>query len=223
MHKKNIFVTVIFGCLGGHYFINKNWSKGFLYFFTFGLFGFGWFYDIYRAIVGRSNEFIKSSGNIHTKTLMLEEDIKKIENNILPIIDNNDILLKKDEICVFKDSAYTRESKTRVAGYTSEGSRVSFRLSKNISVGSGGRKSKAVRETYNIYNYGLLFLTNQRIIFSSEKFSFDKKIEQITYLKDNLDGIEIQIGNKTYDINIHSSTLFCKVLDILLQSNNNEE
>lgn len=48
------------GVLGGHHFYLGRYFFGFAYFFTFGLFGIGWFLDIFRLpiIVRRANEKI---------------------------------------------------------------------------------------------------------------------------------------------------------------------
>ena len=40
-----IIVTVLFGWLGVHKFMQKKTGMGILYFFTLGLFGIGWFID----------------------------------------------------------------------------------------------------------------------------------------------------------------------------------
>lgn len=41
-----LVITILFGCLGVHKFIDKKPLQGLLYIFTFGLFIFGWVIDI---------------------------------------------------------------------------------------------------------------------------------------------------------------------------------
>lgn len=43
---KDFIITLLFGWLGVHKFIQKKYVLGILYLFTFGLFGIGWFIDI---------------------------------------------------------------------------------------------------------------------------------------------------------------------------------
>lgn len=44
-------VTLLFGWCGVHKFIQKKYGQGFLYLFTFGIFGIGWFIDCIRAFL----------------------------------------------------------------------------------------------------------------------------------------------------------------------------
>lgn len=48
-----LLLCIFLGYFGAHYFYVGRWGKGILYFFTIGLFGFGWLYDIYLIAVGR--------------------------------------------------------------------------------------------------------------------------------------------------------------------------
>jgi TM2 domain-containing membrane protein YozV len=48
--KSRLVITVLFGWLGVHKFIDKKPFQGLLYMFTFGLFGFGWAIDIIVSI-----------------------------------------------------------------------------------------------------------------------------------------------------------------------------
>lgn len=46
------FLCVFLGYFGAHQFYVGKVGMGFLYFFTVGLFGFGWLYDIFRIATG---------------------------------------------------------------------------------------------------------------------------------------------------------------------------
>lgn len=46
--RKLLPVVILFGWCGAHYFMMKRKGMGFLYLFTVGLCGIGWFVDIYR-------------------------------------------------------------------------------------------------------------------------------------------------------------------------------
>lgn len=51
--KVALIVCLIGGLLGFHYFYVGRYGKGFLYMFTIGFFGFGWFFDIIKILLGR--------------------------------------------------------------------------------------------------------------------------------------------------------------------------
>lgn len=46
-----LIITILFGWLGVHWFISGRFGMGFLYLFTLGLFGIGWFVDIIRQVI----------------------------------------------------------------------------------------------------------------------------------------------------------------------------
>ena len=47
--EKCFFIATVFGgWFGLHHYLNKNYIMGIVYTFSYGLFGIGWFYDIYK-------------------------------------------------------------------------------------------------------------------------------------------------------------------------------
>lgn len=59
-----IFIWLIGGTWGLHYFTNGKAAMGILYLFTFGLFGIGWIVDLFRIATG---QFTDANGKkIHT-------------------------------------------------------------------------------------------------------------------------------------------------------------
>lgn len=47
---KRTIIAVLLGWLGGYRFYKKQYLMGFVYLFTFGLFGIGWIVDIVQAV-----------------------------------------------------------------------------------------------------------------------------------------------------------------------------
>lgn len=65
-----LLVTIFFGPLGIHKFINKEMGWGIVYLFTGGLFGIGWFVDIVKVVIkminsGTQNNQPKSSNDFN--------------------------------------------------------------------------------------------------------------------------------------------------------------
>lgn len=48
--NKGILIALFLGELGGYRFYRHQYFLGIVYLFTLGLFGFGWFYDVYAAL-----------------------------------------------------------------------------------------------------------------------------------------------------------------------------
>lgn len=68
-----LIVTIFGGWFGLNRFINKEYGIGFLYFFTFGLFGIGWIFDIYSCLYFRSEEFLNKKESIKDNTKKCNE------------------------------------------------------------------------------------------------------------------------------------------------------
>lgn len=74
--NKGVLIAIFLGEFGGYRFYRHQYSLGIIYFFTCGLFFFGWFYDIYAALTYNCNKF-SSNGN---STLMDSTYTRTIES-----------------------------------------------------------------------------------------------------------------------------------------------
>ena len=86
---------------------------------------------------------------------------------------------------------------------------------KGLSYHTGGGGSQAIRETQRTTYNGLLYITNQRVIYTSQNNSFDKPFNKITSIMEAKDGLLIQIGSETYSIITKSHSLFMKVFNMV--------
>ena len=71
IEKKTIIkliITILFGWLGIHKFMDKQYGLGILYFFTLGLFGIGWIYDICVCVHYLYVSFKQVKNNIKENT-----------------------------------------------------------------------------------------------------------------------------------------------------------
>lgn len=210
---KELLIVVFGGIFGVHKFIEGNIKIGILYLFTGGLFGIGWIVDIIKVLVGNS----VTSNN----SLMGIEGINTINEGKLPNIQGTNLNLTSDEICCYMDKAYTFKDKTVTTGYTGKNSGISIRIAKGLSYRTGGSGSKAIRETQRTTYNGVLYITTKRIIFTSQKDSFDKTFDKITSIQEAKDGIIIQIGSHTYSIITKTHSEFMKVFNLVKNVTNN--
>ncbi len=83
-----LIITVLFGWLGIHKFMEKENGLGVLYMFTLGLFGIGWIYDIYTCFYYRSDNFKQIKDSIKDNTYKcneLNEHIEDLKNSYVDI------------------------------------------------------------------------------------------------------------------------------------------
>lgn len=206
MNSKTIklLVTIFFGFLGVHKFMERNYKMGFIYLFTMGLCGIGWIIDIFK--VAFENDDV-------TSNIMPKEAIKQINDGEIPKINISNLILKEDEFCCYVDNAETYRDKTITTGYTRKGAGVSVRVAKGLNYHTGGGGSQAIRETQRTTYSGILYLTNKRVIFTSQKDSFDKDINKLTSVTETKNGLVIQIGSDMYEIITKSHSLFMSVFN----------
>lgn len=199
-----LLITIFLGFLGIHKFMERNYKMGFIYLFTMGLCGIGWIIDIFK---------VAFENNDVTSNIMPKEAIKQIKDGEIPKINISNLILKEDEYCCYVDNAETYRDKTITTGYTRKGAGVSFRVTKDLSYHTGGGGSQAIRETQRTTYSGILYLTNKRVIFTSQKDSFDKDINKLTSVTETRNGLVIQIGSDMYEIITKSHSLFMSVFN----------
>lgn len=205
--KKELLIVLLGGLFGIHKFIKGEIKLGLIYLFTFGLFGFGWIIDIFKVLIDYSPN--------SSKSLMGSAGIKAINEGKLPNIQVKNLNLAVDETCCYADNAYTFKDKTITTGYTSRTNGVSIRLAKGLSYRTGGGNSQAIRQNQRTTYNGVLYITNRRIIFTSQDESFDKTFDKITSVQEMSDGLLIQIGSHTYSIITKTHSEFIKVFNMV--------
>ena len=73
--RKLLWICLLTGMVGGHYFAIGRYKKGFLYLLTGGIFGLGWLYDIIRIIF--NDDFVK----LIEQEEQIKEQIKQTKTN----------------------------------------------------------------------------------------------------------------------------------------------
>lgn len=205
---KNFIICLLFGWLGIHKFREKKIGLGILYFFTFGLFFIGWIIDVIAylsaAIKGRDlTENITSYNSLHTVT--------------------SNLMLKPGEKCYYSSPATYVKTKNVVVGYTGGSRGTSIRVMKGMSIRVGASKSAPVRGDVSERTPGILSITNQRVVFSGNKGSFDKKFSSISAVTPYKDGITFQFGDKQCPLELKDVDYAYNILAQAVNSESNED
>lgn len=151
-----------------------------------------------------------------TGRFMTADDAKLADKGELPQLKQSNLILKSDEYCCFIGDGKTYKSKTVTTGYVSNRTGGSVRIMKGLTYHTGNSMSHAIRETQTLTFNGTIYITNKRIIYvSTEGEGFDKAIDKISSVEELQDGIMIQIGSKTYMIELDTHVLFMQVLSLV--------
>lgn len=204
--KVRIIIVVFLGMFGIHKFIDKDYKMGLIYLFTGGLFGIGWFIDIFKELFGTTNNMKKS--------LMTRETLNMINDGVLPNISVPNLNMSENEICHFADIGHTFKDKIVTTGYTGKSNGVSIKIMDGLTYRTGGSGGKAIRETQRTTYTGTLYITNRRIIYTSNNECFDKTFDKVTSIVEAKDGIILQIGSISYSIILETHSEFVKVFNM---------
>lgn len=143
---------------------------------------------------------------------------QRISNDImsgkLPKFNPSTILLGKNETCHFMDKA-ALVVKQKEKSYSTRRSGSSYKMSKNWTIhSSNGRTEPIVQEWYE-YKEGVVFITNQRIIFVAPEYGFEKKVKNLTAVIPYSDGIGLQFGSQKINLMVPESILMLNILQMV--------
>lgn len=141
------------------------------------------FFDI---LFGNNNQIPKVT------SILPDAAKQEIEAGRLPILNTDNLFLKKGEKIHFIDKAINLEEKT-VKQYQHIGGSAPG-LFKGNRVNAGVAKPVE----HLVQHRGILYITNQRIVFQAKEWGFDKTYKYLTVIKPYTDACEMQFGNKTY-------------------------
>lgn len=131
----------------------------------------------------------------------------------LPILNTDNIFLKKGEKIHYLDKAINLEEKTkktyRHVGHSGPGLFKGTRY--NVGMG------KPIESTELIQHKGILYITNQRIIFQAKEQGFDKTYRYLTAIQPYSNACEMQFGNKSYCMIVPDGNCLYKVLQLIKQ------
>lgn len=137
--------------------------------------------------------------------------VNKVNSGKLPTIVADKIILQNGEVCHFVDvAAVVTEKKRRMTTHMGG----SYHIFKGYTAHLGQSQSIPVSEPH--YTRGILYVTNQRIIFVARENGFDKKIKALTALTSYSDGVSLQFGGKTYAVMLPAGTVVHTVIGRLI-------
>lgn len=121
-------------------------------------------------------------------------DILQDKNVVLSV---SKIVLKRNEKCMFFDHAVRVDVKLRTVGNQRQRDGFSVRILRGLNYRIGNGRTMTVRDNVPEYQEGKLYITNQRIIFSSSAKSFAKRLDTlISYdIKDDYLLLQFERGN----------------------------
>lgn len=151
---------------------------------------------------------------IPTVTSILPDAAKQeIAAGRLPILNANNIFLNKGEKIHLIDKAVYLEEKVvkhyRHVGHSAPG------LFKGTRYNVGG--SKPIEHTEYVKHPGILYVTNQRLIFQTKDKGFDKTYKYLSAINPFSNAIELQFGNKTYNMIVADGNTIYQALQLIKQ------
>ena len=129
----------------------------------------------------------------------------------LPILNTDKLFPKKGEKVHYIDKAINLETKT-VKQYAHIG-KTSPGLLKGNRI-SGG-VAKPIESQELVQHRGILYVTNQRIVFQATEWGFDKAYKYLTAVNPYADACEIQFGNKTYTMIVSDGNVLYQTLQLI--------
>lgn len=147
-------------------------------------------------------------------TIMPEIASNEIRAGRLPQINTNTILLSKDEFCRFVDRAALLQDK-EVTRYEGRSSGFSIRLVKGLTYRVGSSRGIPIKEKVVNQITGILYITDRRLLFVAKENGFERKLIDISALMLQPNGVDIQCGNKTFQMIMPQPDLAVETIRIL--------
>lgn len=131
----------------------------------------------------------------------------------LPILNTDKLFLKRGEKIHYIDKAINLEIKTkkvyRHVGHSGPGILKGNRY--NVGV------AKPIETQEMVQHRGILYITNQRIVFQASEWGYDKSYKNLTAIEPCVDACELQFGNKTFNMIVEDGNLLNQVLQLVKQ------
>lgn len=77
--------------------------------------------------------------------------------------------------------------------------------------------ARPIERTELVQHRGILYVTNQRIVFQASEWGFDKTYRYLTAITPYVDACEMQFGHKTYNMIVADGNLLYQALQLVKQ------
>ncbi len=128
----------------------------------------------------------------------------------LPQLNTDRVFLKKGEICSYIDkvilNVHEKKRISRHVGHTTPG------LFKGTRIGVGTTKPIEYEEIKQ--QKGVLYITNQRVIFQAQQNAFDKQHKYLSSIEPYYNAVILQYGEKVYELIVPDGNIVYTVLKL---------
>ena len=158
-----------------------------------------------------------NSADENIPAIMPAGALDQIRQGIIPTMRTDRIMLSDGEVCHFSERAIIVTEKTRKR-YGGRGGGFSFRVCRGVTYRTGQNRGTPIEETYTEKNKGLLYVTNKRIIFVSDKNAFDKKLKSLTAITPYSNAVQFQFSSKTYTVMVPDGGIINSLISLINKS-----
>ena len=161
--------------------------------------------------MGLFDAFFRKNKIPEVTTILPDAAKNEIWAGRLPILNTDNIFLKTGEKIHLIDKAINLEEKhiKEAVHYGHSGPG----LFKGTRYSHG--YAKPIEHIEYVEHRGILYITNQRIIFQAKEWGFDKTYSYLTAITPYSNAIELQFGNKTYQMIVHDGSTVYQALQLI--------
>ena len=158
-----------------------------------------------------------NSADENIPAIMPAGALDQIRQGIIPTMRTDRIMLSDGEVCHFSERAIIVTEKTRKR-YVGRSNGFSFRVCRGVTYRTGQKRGPPIDKTYTEKNKGLLYVTNKRIIFVSDKNAFDKKLKSLTAITPYSNAVQFQFSSKTYTVMVPDGGIINSLISLINKS-----
>ena len=151
---------------------------------------------------------------------LIQTQTDLVSRGELTVISNTSIISKQNELIHFALPANRLIMQNKAVGRTGGGAGMSLRVAKGISVHSGRGNSRTIYRDVTTTFSGMLFFTNQRIIFINTQQGFEINLDKLTSINEAGSNLLLQSGNKSYLLATKANRLCIDTVRLIISKKN---
>lgn len=125
-----------------------------------------------------------------------------------PIIYYKGFFPEQGETLLYVSPAMVYKDQEQVVGHTGKSAGMSVRITKGVTLHTGGHGSRPIRGTVRSSIPGVLIISSQRLVFLGDADGFEYRIQKVTAARPiSENALAIQIGNTTKNILVNTTVL----------------